>query len=86
MWNNAKFIAARRIWTEPRSSLPASHLCTACARVQLYRHDPQRLPMPAHQPAARSAEVGRARADAVLPQRRHDRITERDAARRADPL
>jgi MoaA/NifB/PqqE/SkfB family radical SAM enzyme len=41
MWNNEKFTAARRIWTEPRSSLPGSHFCTGCARVQFYRGLPQ---------------------------------------------
>src|SRR6185295_11558857 len=25
MWNNDKFLAARRIWTEPQSPLPAGH-------------------------------------------------------------
>jgi predicted transcriptional regulator len=37
MWNNEKFIAARRIWTEPRSLLPQGHFCTECDKVRLYR-------------------------------------------------
>jgi len=37
MWNNEKFIAARRIWTEPTSPLPQGHFCTDCDKVRLYR-------------------------------------------------
>lgn len=37
LWNNDKFIAARRIWTEPESSLPQGHFCTECDKVRLYR-------------------------------------------------
>jgi len=37
MWNNEKFLAARRIWTEPQSALPQGHFCTDCDKVRLYR-------------------------------------------------
>jgi Radical SAM superfamily len=37
MWNNEKFITARRIWTEPQSALPEGHFCTNCNKVLLYR-------------------------------------------------
>lgn len=37
MWNNEKFIAARRIWTAPTSPLPAGHFCTDCDKVRLFR-------------------------------------------------
>jgi hypothetical protein len=40
MWNNEKFIAARRIWTDPASPLPADHFCTGCEKVRLYRSLP----------------------------------------------
>lgn len=32
MWNNDKFVAARRIWAEPRSPLPEGHLCVAATK------------------------------------------------------
>lgn len=37
MWNNDKFVAARRIWTEKESPLPAGHYCNDCEKVRLYR-------------------------------------------------
>jgi hypothetical protein len=37
MWNNDKFIAARRIWTEPQSPLPEGHYCVDCEKVRFYR-------------------------------------------------
>jgi hypothetical protein len=37
MWNNDKFVAARRIWTEPHSPLPEGHFCTQCDKVKLFR-------------------------------------------------
>jgi hypothetical protein len=37
MWNNDKFVAARRIWTAPRSPLPEGHFCVGCDKVKLYR-------------------------------------------------
>jgi pyruvate-formate lyase-activating enzyme len=37
MWNNEKYIAARRIWTEPDSPLPEGHYCTDCDKVRFYR-------------------------------------------------
>ena len=37
MWNNQKFLAARRIWTAPTSPLPAGHFCTDCDKVRLFR-------------------------------------------------
>jgi len=37
MWNNEKFVAARRIWTARRSPLPRDHFCTHCDKVRLYR-------------------------------------------------
>jgi len=37
MWNNEKFVAARRIWTDRRSPLPAGHFCVDCDKVKLYR-------------------------------------------------
>jgi pyruvate-formate lyase-activating enzyme len=45
MWNNEKFIAARRIWTAPRSVLPQGHFCTECEKVRLYRGLPLRSKM-----------------------------------------
>lgn len=45
MWNNEKFVAARRIWTEPRSALPEGHYCTACDKVRWYRGLPLQSPM-----------------------------------------
>jgi hypothetical protein len=37
LWNNDKFVAARRIWTEPQSALPQGHFCTDCNKVRFYR-------------------------------------------------
>lgn len=45
MWNNEKFVAARRIWTEPQSPLPSGHFCTDCEKVKLYRNLPLRSTM-----------------------------------------
>lgn len=45
LWNNEKFVAARRIWTEPKSPLPEGHYCTACDKVRLYRGLPLASPM-----------------------------------------
>jgi len=45
MWNNEKFIAARRIWTEPDSPLPEGHYCVDCDKVRLYRGMPLRSQM-----------------------------------------
>ncbi|GIW39734.1 MAG: radical SAM protein [Candidatus Binatia bacterium] len=45
LWNNEKFVRARRIWTEPDSPLPESHFCTACDKVRLYRGLPLASPM-----------------------------------------
>ena len=41
LWNNEKFVAARRIWTEKESPLPEGHYCTSCDKVLLYRGLPQ---------------------------------------------
>jgi len=45
LWNNEKFVAARRIWTEPRSPLPLGHYCTSCDKVRFYRGLPLASPM-----------------------------------------
>jgi hypothetical protein len=45
MWNNDKFIAARRIWTEPQSPLPEGHYCVDCDKVRFYRGLPLRSAM-----------------------------------------
>ncbi|GIW39736.1 MAG: hypothetical protein KatS3mg076_0313 [Candidatus Binatia bacterium] len=37
IWNNEKFVAARRIWTEPDSPLPEGHDCTKCEKVKVFR-------------------------------------------------
>lgn len=37
LWNNEKFVAARRIWTEPQSPLPEGHYCVDCDKVRFYR-------------------------------------------------
>jgi hypothetical protein len=37
MWNNDKFVSARRIWTQKNSPLPEGHFCTSCDKVRLYR-------------------------------------------------
>jgi hypothetical protein len=37
LWNNDKFVAARRIWTEPASPLPEGHYCVDCDKVRFYR-------------------------------------------------
>lgn len=42
LWNNEKFIAARRIWTEKESPLPEGHYCTDCDKVLFYRGLPQK--------------------------------------------
>jgi organic radical activating enzyme len=42
LWNNDKFVAARRIWTDKASPLPADHYCTGCDKVLFYRGLPQR--------------------------------------------
>jgi organic radical activating enzyme len=47
LWNNEKFLAARRIWTEPKSPLPEGHFCTSCDKVRLYRQQPLHSPMTA---------------------------------------
>jgi organic radical activating enzyme len=52
LWNNEKFIAARRIWTEKESPLPEGHYCTECDKVRFYRGLPQRSKTKP-QPAAR---------------------------------
>jgi len=58
MWNNDKFIAARRIWTAPKSPLPVGHFCVDCEKVKLFRHLPRNskmkpaAPIPARQAAA----------------------------------
>jgi len=49
LWNNEKFIAARRIWTDRRSPLPEGHFCVGCEKVKVYRELPRRSAM---QPAA----------------------------------
>lgn len=57
LWNNEKFVAARRIWTEPQSALPAGHYCTECDKVRFYRGLPLRSRMkPA--PALRQQATG----------------------------
>ena len=45
LWNNEKFIAARRIWTEPDSPLPEGHFCTDCDKVRFYRGLPLKSKM-----------------------------------------
>ncbi len=42
MWNNEKFVAARRIWTQPRTPLPQDHFCSDCDKVRLFRGLPLR--------------------------------------------
>lgn len=37
MWNNEKFVAARRIWTDRNSRLPEGHFCNNCEKVRLFR-------------------------------------------------
>lgn len=54
LWNNEKFVAARRIWTERESPLPAGHYCTSCDKVRFYRGLPQ-LSKTKPQPAATKA-------------------------------
>jgi organic radical activating enzyme len=48
MWNNDKFVAARRIWTDRASPLPPGHFCSDCDKVRLYRglplHAKMKLP------------------------------------------
>jgi radical SAM family protein/iron-sulfur cluster protein len=51
MWNNDKFIAARRIWTAPHSPLPPGHFCNECDKVRHYRGLPLHSKMkPAAEP------------------------------------
>lgn len=45
LWNNEKFVAARRIWTEPDSPLPEGHFCVDCDKVRFYRGLPLRSRM-----------------------------------------
>jgi len=45
MWNNDKFIAARRIWTDKSSPLPQGHFCVGCEKVKLYRGLSLKSPM-----------------------------------------
>ena len=52
MWNNAQFIAARRIWTEPRSALPEGHFCVNCDKVKHYRGLPLSSKMKSPEAAA----------------------------------
>ena len=54
-WNNPKFVAARRIWTAPRSPLPEDHFCVGCDKVNLYRGLPLRSKT---KPASPLREVG----------------------------
>lgn len=42
IWNNEKFVAARRIWTQPESPLPEGHFCVDCEWVRMYRRLPPR--------------------------------------------
>jgi hypothetical protein len=42
MWNNEKFVAARRIWTDRDSPLPEGHFCVDCDKVRMYRGMPLR--------------------------------------------
>ena len=37
LWNNDKFIAARRIWSDRHSPLPEGHFCVGCDKVRHYR-------------------------------------------------
>jgi hypothetical protein len=55
LWNNPKFTAARRIWTDPQSPLPAGHFCVDCDKVHLYRGLPLKSKM---KPPAALREVG----------------------------
>lgn len=56
LWNNEKFIAARRIWTEPDSPLPEGHFCTGCDKVKLFRGLPlsSKMKPDTQAPAAKS--------------------------------
>ena len=62
LWNNEKFIAARRIWTEKESPLPAGHYCTSCDKVRLYRGLPQ-LSLTKAQPVVDNDKLSSAPAD-----------------------
>ena len=53
MWNNEKFVTARRIWTARRSQLPQGHFCTQCDKVRLYRG------LPLHSKMKEATEVPR---------------------------
>jgi hypothetical protein len=55
LWNNEKFVAARRIWTDKASPLPAGHYCTSCDKVLFYRGLPQRSTT---RPRPRTATAG----------------------------
>jgi len=55
LWNNPKFIAARRIWTDRDSPLPEGHFCVSCDKVKLYRGLPLKSTM---KPAAPLRDVG----------------------------
>jgi radical SAM family protein/iron-sulfur cluster protein len=57
LWNNDKFIAARRIWTEKDSPLPQGHYCTECDKVRLYRGLPQKSKTKPH-PEVRKRQAG----------------------------
>jgi hypothetical protein len=59
MWNNEKFVAARRIWTGRESALPEGHFCVGCDSVHLYRGLPLQSKMrPPSTIEARSAASG----------------------------
>ncbi|MBI4518495.1 MAG: radical SAM protein [Deltaproteobacteria bacterium] len=51
LWNNDKFVAARRIWTEPESPLPPGHFCTRCEKVRVFRQLSRAPAAPALPPA-----------------------------------
>jgi pyruvate-formate lyase-activating enzyme len=56
LWNNEKFVAARRIWTERDSALPDGHFCVGCDKVHLYRG----LPLRSHVPPTTRVEPAQA--------------------------
>ncbi len=53
LWNNEKFVAARRIWTVPASPLPEGHYCTNCDKVRFFRG----LPLASSSRSGRSMET-----------------------------
>ncbi|MBI1813362.1 MAG: radical SAM protein [Deltaproteobacteria bacterium] len=57
LWNNEKFVAARRIWTEKDSPLPDGHYCTDCDKVRFYRGLPQNSATKPHPDASRVAST-----------------------------